>query len=47
MEDKASNPAAWPQPFTIGGETRPRMIEIGDGHLVRAADNAELRDLVA
>ena len=47
MEDKASNPAAWPEPFTIGDATRPRMIEIGNGHLVRAADNAELRDLVA
>lgn len=47
MEGKASDPAAWPQPFTISSSTRPRMIEIGSGHLVRAADNAELRDLVA
>lgn len=47
MEDKASNPKLWPQPFTIDGSSRPRMIDLGDGHLVRAAPNADIRDLVA
>ncbi|WP_300299153.1 ABC transporter ATP-binding protein [Ferrovibrio sp.] len=47
MEGKASNPQAWPRPFTIDGSTRPHMIDVGDGHLVRAADTAALRDLVA
>jgi peptide/nickel transport system ATP-binding protein len=47
MEDKASKPAAWPRPFTIDGTARPRMIDLGQGHLVRADANADFRDLVA
>jgi peptide/nickel transport system ATP-binding protein len=47
MEDKASKPAAWPSPFTIDASTHPRMIDLGDGHLVRAAASADFRDLVA
>ena len=47
MEGKASNPQDWPHPFTIDGRTRPHMIEVGRGHLVRAAATADSRDLVA
>ncbi|MFN4310376.1 MAG: dipeptide ABC transporter ATP-binding protein [Ferrovibrio sp.] len=47
MEGKASNPQSWPRPFTIDGGSRPHMIEVGRGHLVRAADTADFRDLVA
>ncbi|HKU46999.1 MAG TPA: ABC transporter ATP-binding protein, partial [Burkholderiales bacterium] len=37
MEGKASDPAAWPAEFRIAGDARPRMQDIGKGHLVRAA----------
>ncbi|MEK9968169.1 MAG: ABC transporter ATP-binding protein, partial [Ferrovibrio sp.] len=47
MEDKASKPAAWPHPFTIDGNARPRMVDLGHGHFVRADANADFRDLVA
>jgi peptide/nickel transport system ATP-binding protein len=47
MEGKASKPAAWPRPFTIDGTARPRMIDLGQGHLVRADASADFRDLVA
>ena len=47
MEGKASKPAAWPHPFTIDGTARPRMIDVGNGHLVRADASADFRDLVA
>ncbi|MFC3674010.1 ABC transporter ATP-binding protein [Ferrovibrio xuzhouensis] len=47
MEGKASVPALWPAPFTIDGNTRPRMVEIAEGHFVRAASDADFRDLVA
>lgn len=47
MEDKASKPAAWPSPFTIDATTHPGMIDLGKGHLVRAAASADFRDLVA
>jgi len=47
MEGKASIPALWPAPFTIDGHSSPRMLEIAEGHFVRAAANADIRDLVA
>jgi peptide/nickel transport system ATP-binding protein len=47
MEGKASNPALWPAPFTVDGSTRPRMVEIAGGHFVRAASDADFRDMVA
>ena len=37
MAGKASEPAAWPAPYTIDGGTKPKLIAIGDGHFVRAA----------
>jgi peptide/nickel transport system ATP-binding protein len=36
MEGKASIPAAWPAPFTIDADRRPGMVEVYDGHWVRA-----------
>src|SRR5690606_3488616 len=48
MEGKASVPSAWPAPFTIDGRRPVRMIELGDGHFVRAAEGeAELLRRVA
>jgi peptide/nickel transport system ATP-binding protein len=38
MEDRASNPARWPAPFTIDGANRPHLIHIGDDHFVRATE---------
>ena len=36
MEGRASQPEAWPAPFTINGHTHPRLVDVGDGHFVRA-----------
>ncbi len=36
MEDKASNPGLWPAPFTINAAQRPTLVDVGNGHLVRA-----------
>jgi peptide/nickel transport system ATP-binding protein len=36
MEGRASNPAAWPAPFTVNGESRPTLVDLGEGHFVRA-----------
>ena len=36
MEDRASDPAQWPAPFTIDNQSQPRLVELGDGHYVRA-----------
>jgi peptide/nickel transport system ATP-binding protein len=37
MEGKASDPAAWPAPFTLSEAERPELVDVGEGHLVRAA----------
>ncbi len=36
MEDRASDPARWPAPFTIDDGSNPRLVELSDGHFVRA-----------
>ena len=36
MEDKASDPAAWPEPFRREPLNAPSLIEIGPGHWVEA-----------
>jgi peptide/nickel transport system ATP-binding protein len=36
MEDRASNPAAWPEPFRREPADPPRLIEVAPGHLVEA-----------
>jgi len=36
MEDRASNPAAWPEPFRREPANPPRLIEIAPGHAVEA-----------
>ncbi len=35
MEEKASNPSAWPYPFTDDGDNRPKLRHMGGGHFVR------------
>jgi peptide/nickel transport system ATP-binding protein len=36
MEGKASEPAEWPAPFSAVADSEPQLLDIGDGHLVRA-----------
>ncbi len=40
MEGRASLPSAWEEPFRINGENRLAMIDLGEGHFVRAAEKA-------
>ena len=37
MEGKVSNPADWPEPFTVRPGLRPELVEIAPGHTVRAS----------
>jgi peptide/nickel transport system ATP-binding protein len=37
MDGRASNPADWPAPFAVNGDSRPLLIDMGGGHYVRAA----------
>ena len=41
MHGRASDPAAWPAPFTIDGSQRMTMVDLGGGHFVRASGNAQ------
>jgi peptide/nickel transport system ATP-binding protein len=47
MEGRASDPTAWPDPFRLGTGGPSAMIEIGDGHLVRASESANHSELTA
>jgi peptide/nickel transport system ATP-binding protein len=40
MEGRASHPALWPRPFTLDGTTKARLVDLGDGHFVRAAETS-------
>jgi len=42
LEEKASDPAAWPLPFRLDAEHRPELIDLGGGHFVQAG--AEIRE---
>jgi peptide/nickel transport system ATP-binding protein len=45
MEGKASDPAAWPQPFTVTGDGNTEMIDLGREHFVRASAQADVREI--
>jgi peptide/nickel transport system ATP-binding protein len=47
MEGKTSKPAAWPAPFTIGNGDETALIDLGDGHYVRASVGCDARELAA
>ena len=45
MEGKASQPEEWPAPYTVTADEKPRLVDIGNGHLVRmVGDKSELRN---
>jgi len=47
-EGKASVPEAWPKPYALNGSDPSHMVDLGDGHLVRAVgENLAMEDLRA
>jgi peptide/nickel transport system ATP-binding protein len=46
MEERASDPAAWPHPFTDDATATPAMRDLGNGHFVRAQADAPLMETV-
>ena len=47
MEGKTSDPAAWPAAFRIAPGERPGMVDLGNGHFVRAHAAADASELAA
>ncbi len=45
MEGKASNPAAWPDPFTVMDSRPSHMVDLGGGHLVRASGEFQREEM--
>ncbi len=41
VSGKVEEPEAWPAPFAVSAEIPWRMVEVGDGHFVRAAADAD------
>jgi len=47
MEGKASIPSAWPAPFTIADGDPTDLLDLGEGHFVRASKNANAKEVAA
>ncbi len=47
VEGKASNPVAWPAPFTLNGEEPAALKDLGEGHFVRAHARADPATILA
>ena len=47
MEGRASLPEAWPAPFTVTEAAKLTMVDLGEGHFVRAQESADRAKLVA
>ena len=45
MLERHSDPAAWPAPYTVNGAVTLDMLDLGDGHFVRAAAGAGAAEL--
>jgi ABC-type glutathione transport system ATPase component len=45
VEEKASNPELWPQPFTVNTSSSPIMMDIGEGHYVRVSEDTDAKEL--
>jgi peptide/nickel transport system ATP-binding protein len=45
MEGKASDPGAWPAPFTLNGTVASNMVDLGGGHFVRATGSPSAEEL--
>jgi peptide/nickel transport system ATP-binding protein len=46
-EGRTSDPGAWAPPFTIDRDNHPGMIDLGNGHLVRAKAHPALLELAS
>jgi peptide/nickel transport system ATP-binding protein len=46
MEGRASRPEAWPLPFRLDGKTSAELVDIGEGHQVRARLGADVDSIV-
>jgi peptide/nickel transport system ATP-binding protein len=47
LKNKTPNPAAWPAPFTIDGVAPTTMVDLGSGHSVRTAADANISELIS
>jgi len=45
-EDRASDPAAWPAPFTLAPGETGALVALGDGHFLRVSEPDAIRDTI-
>jgi ABC-type glutathione transport system ATPase component len=45
VSEKASDPSAWPAPFTVNDHIKPVMMDLGEGHFVRVDEGTQLTEL--
>jgi peptide/nickel transport system ATP-binding protein len=39
MDGKMSSPEDWPEPFAVRGNLQTRLLDLGNGHFVRANES--------
>jgi len=44
-EGRASDPARWPAPFTIDADHQPHLVDLGNGHCVRADASVRVKEV--
>ena len=47
MKHKNPNPAAWPQPFTVGPADETALLDIGNEHFVRASTRSDIKEFLS
>ena len=47
LGERASDPSAWPYPFTVSEDMRPPLVDVGDGHLVRASTREQPMEMAS
>ena len=47
MKHKNPNPAAWPQPFTVGPADETALLDIGNEHFVRASTRSDIKEILS
>ena len=47
LGERASDPSAWPYPFTVLEDMRPPLVDVGDGHLVRASTREQPMEMAS
>ena len=47
MKHRTPNPASWPAPFTVDPSITTALLDLGNDHFVRAAENTDIKEILS